>query len=265
MKPIKDATVLVTGGSKGIGLAIAEAFASRGHDLILVARGKGRLEQAARDIRDRTHVDVTTIAMDLSSEDAPQRLFETVKEADRPVEILVNNAGVGMTGCFPQGDYARMTQMLRLNMVALTQLTHLFLQPMLKRGRGRILNVGSVVGYFAGAPNWSAYVASKHYVLAFTKGLSRDLKGTGVAATVVCPGTTATDFVETAGASRMRAYQAPGGVSVEHIARTAYRACQKGRVSVIPGAFNKLLAFLGELPPRSIAFEVFAFLSQQRD
>jgi short-subunit dehydrogenase len=265
MKPIDNATVLITGGSKGIGLAIAEEFADNGHDLVLVARGKKELEQAARNIQDRTNVDVTTFAMDLTTEHAPEQLFHKVSEAGVSVDILINSAGVGMTGSFAQGDYSRMTNMLRLNMLVLSQLTHLFLQPMLERKRGRVLNVGSVVAYFTGAPNWSAYVASKHYVLAFTKGLSRELQGTGVAATVVSPGTTATDFVETAGAANMRVYQAPGGVSVEHVAKAAYSACQNGEVSVIPGLFNKVLAFLGELHPRAIAFEVFAFLSQDKD
>lgn len=264
MKPIDNATVLITGGSKGIGLAIAKTFAAREHNLILVARGREALEQAARDIQKNADVDVMTFAMDLGGENAPERLFEKVKQAGVSVDILVNNAGVGMTGRFATGDYSRMTNMLRLNMVGLSQLTHLFLQPMLERKRGRILNVGSLVAYFSGAPNWSAYVASKHYVRTFSKGLSRELKGTGVTATVVSPGATATDFVATADAANMRAYQAPGGVSVEKIANAAYHACQTGKVSVIPGVFNKILAFLGELHPRAIAFEVFAFLSQKK-
>ncbi|WP_456449254.1 SDR family NAD(P)-dependent oxidoreductase [Thiolapillus sp.] len=263
MKPIEKARVLVTGGSKGIGQAIAEKFAEHGHDLVLVARSEDRLEDTARRIRERTGVDVLTIPMDLTGDGAAEKLFSHVEQADLHIDILVNNAGVGMTGAFAQGDQQRMTQMLRLNMLVLSELTRRFLPPMLARGKGRILNVGSVVAYFSGAPNWSAYVASKHYVLAFTRGLSRELRNTGVAATVVSPGTTATDFVETADAASMRAYQASGGVSVEAVARTAYRACQKGRTAVVPGLFNKVLAFLGELPPRAIAFEVFAFLSQK--
>lgn len=263
MKPIKNATVLITGGSKGIGLGIAKEFARHGHNLILVARDQEKLQHTASDIQQQWNVDVTTFAMDLSIQNAPEQLFDKVQESGMSVDILVNNAGFGMTGGFAQHDYSRMTNMLRLNMLALSQLSHLFLQPMLERKRGRILNLGSVVAYFSGAPNWSAYVASKHYVRALTLGLSRELKGSGVSATVVSPGTTATDFVETADAADMRAYRVPGGVSVDQIAKSAYRACQQGKVSVTPGLFNKLLAFLGELHPRFIAFEVFAFLSQK--
>ena len=109
----------------------------------------------------------------------------------------------------------------------------------------------------------SAYVASKHYVRAFSKGLSRELKGSGVALTVVSPGATATDFVQTADTADMLAYQAPIGPSVKQIAKIAYRACQFGKTSAIPGLFNKILAFLGELHPRIVAFEVFTFLSRK--
>ncbi len=263
MQRIDKATVLVTGASKGIGRAIAEEFARHGHDVILVARGQDQLESAARSIADSFGVKVTALPMDLSGVDAPRRLFEWVTASGAEVDILVNNAGVGMSGYFSDGDHTRMTGMLRLNMLALSQLTHLFLRPMLERKRGRILNVGSIVAYFSGAPNWSAYVASKHYVRAFSRGLSRELKGSGVAATLVSPGATATDFVRTADTAGMLAYRASRGPSVRQIAKVAYQACQDGKVSVIPGGLNKLMAFLGELHPRDVAFGVFAFLSRK--
>jgi short-subunit dehydrogenase len=264
MHQITKGTVLITGASKGIGLAIAEEFANHRHDLILVARGKEELMQAAHNIKVKTGVAVTTIAADLSDKDAAQELFKQVKQSDVEIDILVNNAGVGMSGDFVKGDYLRMTKMLQLNMLALSQLTQLFLQPMLERKRGRILNIGSIVAYFTGAPNWAAYVASKHYVRAFSRGLSRELKGTGISVTVVSPGATDTDFVRTADTSDMLAYQASRGPSVKQIAKVAYRACQEGKASAIPGLLNRILAFLGELHPRNIAFEVFAFLSRKK-
>jgi short-subunit dehydrogenase len=207
---------------------------------------------------------VKTLAIDLSESSAPQQLFEWVKESDTSVDVLVNNAGVGMSGDFSKGEYSRMSKMLQLNMQALSQLTHLFLQPMLERSQGRILNIGSIVAYFVGGPNWSAYVASKHYVRAFSKGLSRELKGSGVAATLVSPGATPTDFMHTADTGNMLAYQVSTGPTVKQIAKVAYRACQHGRASAIPGLMNKTLAFLGELHPRRIAYEVFALLSVKR-
>ena len=264
MEPIEKATVLVTGASKGIGLAIAEEFAAQGHDLVLVARGEETLQCVADGIKAKSGVEVTVISSDLTEADAPRRLYEQMEESGKPIDILVNNAGVGMSGLFQEADYANLSRMLQLNMLALTQLTHLFLPQMLIRKRGRILNVGSLVSYFKGGPTWAAYVASKHYVRALSAGLSKELKGTGVAVTSLSPGATATDFVKTADTEDMLAYQVPLGPSPEQIAKLAYHACQTGKGSVIPGVFNKILAFMGELHPRVIAFEVFSLLSNKK-
>ncbi|VAW92317.1 3-oxoacyl-[acyl-carrier protein] reductase [hydrothermal vent metagenome] len=263
MNHVANKNVLVTGGSKGIGLAVANEFARNGHNVILVARHKNELEQAADSIENQYAVTVKIIAIDLARQESPQQLFQQLAEENICVDILINNAGVGMTGNFADNTLADVSRMLQLNMVSLTNLTHLFLQPMLGRQQGHIINVGSIVACFPGAPNWASYVASKHYVRAFSRGLARELKNTGVTITLLSPGTTMTDFVETADATTMRAYRTPHTVSVEKIAQLAYAGYQKGRFSVIPGMFNRLLAVLGELPPRVIAFEVFAFLSQK--
>ncbi len=187
----------------------------------MVSRGQEELALVARRITELTGVTVNTMPLDLSQAGAPQALFEHLQKDGIQVDILVNNAGVGMSGAFAEAGYVRMSQMLQLNMLALSQLTQLFLQPMLERRQGRILNIGSLVAYFTGAPNWSAYVASKHYVRAFTKGLSRELKGSGVAATLIAPGATPTDFVRTANTGDMLAYQASRGPTVEQIAKLA--------------------------------------------
>ncbi|MEW8209303.1 MAG: SDR family NAD(P)-dependent oxidoreductase, partial [Candidatus Thiodiazotropha taylori] len=154
MEPIEKATVLVTGASKGIGLAIAEEFAAQGHDLVLVARGEETLQCVADGIKAKSGVEVTVISSDLTEADAPRRLYEQMEESGKPIDILVNNAGVGMSGLFQEADYSNLSRMLQLNMLALTQLTHLFLPQMLTRKRGRILNVGSLVSYFKGGPTW---------------------------------------------------------------------------------------------------------------
>ncbi|MCG7982686.1 MAG: SDR family oxidoreductase [Candidatus Thiodiazotropha lotti] len=264
MEPIEKATVLVTGASKGIGLSIAEAFAAHGHDLVLIARGEEALQRVADRIEAESGVEVRVISGDLTEAGVPQKLYKQLEQSGKPIDILVNNAGVGMSGLFLESDYSKLSSMLQLNMLALTQLTHLFLPQMLKRKRGRILNVGSLVSYFTGGPNWAAYVASKHYVRALSTGLSKELKGSGVAVTLLSPGATATDFVKSADTKDMLAYQVPIGPSPEQIAKLAYHACQTGKKSVIPGVFNKILAFMGELHPRNIAFEVFGFLSNKK-
>ena len=263
MQAIDKATVLITGGSKGIGYALAEEFARHGHHLILVARHADSLKKASEKISNQFNIEIHTITIDLTEPYAPDKLFQQVDNDGTKVDILVNNAGVGVTGNFAEQNLESSMKMLQLNMMALTRLTHLFVQPMLARKQGRIMNVGSVVSYFSGAPNWAAYVASKHYIKAFCKGLSRELKNTGVAVTLLSPGATTTDFVATANATTMRAYQTPSNVSPADIAKIAYRNCQAGKATATPGVFNKILSFLGELPPRAIAFEVFAFLSQK--
>jgi len=164
---------------------------------------------------------------------------------------------------FADNTLADISRMLQLNMVSLTNLIHSVFTAMPGSQLGHIINVGSIVACFPGAQNWAGYTDSKHYVRAFSRGLARDLKNTGVTITLLSPGTIMTNFVKTADASTMRAYRTPNTVSVEKIAQQAYAGYQKGRFSVIPGMFNWLLVVLGELPPRVIAFEVFAFLSKK--
>ncbi len=255
-------TALITGASGGIGLALAHEFARGGHDLVLVARRAEALEQAADELREATGVDVTTHAVDLSISDGPLDLSRKVERAGIAIDVLVNNAGTGDHGAFVESDVDRQRAMLHLNVVNLTILTRLFLEPMVARGSGRILNVASLVGYFAGGPGWAAYVASKSYVLSFTRGLAAELKGTGITATALAPGATSTDFVRAAGVGETGIYRRLPRLSAEEVARAGYRATMRGRVTAIPGVVNKVLAFLGELPPRGIAQWVFGALSR---
>ncbi len=252
---------LITGGSKGIGLELAREFAAHGHDLVLVARDEARLQQAAGELQREHRCKVTTLSLDLGEKGAAAELHRRVRERGIEVEVLVNNAGIGDYGPLLQSDPERLDRMLELNVVALTGITRRFLPRMVERGSGRILNVASLVAFFSGGPHWVSYVASRHYVLAFSRGLAKELSGSGVTVTALCPGATATEFVEAAGAGSARVYRWLPGVGVAAVARAGYRAAMAGRTVVVPGLLNKVFAFLGELPPRAVAQQVFAFLS----
>ncbi len=253
-------TALITGGSRGIGLELAKQFAQHGHDLILVAREGTALETAARRLEAAYGGVVRTISSDLAAEGAPADLFRQTRELGLQVDVLVNNAGTADFGPYADADPAQLSQMLRLNVVSLSMLTRLYLPGMVERGGGRILNVASVVAFFAGAANWSAYVASKQYVLALTRGLRSELRGTGVSVTALCPGPAATTFADESGVGETRAYRWLPKVHPSTVARAAYRGTMKGRAQVVPGLINKVNGVLGELPPRAVAQGVLSFL-----
>ena len=257
-------TALITGGSRGIGLELAKAFAQNGHDLVLVARGKEPLESASNRLTEEYGCTVTVIPLDLTAEGAPADLFRQVQEQGVRIDVLVNNAGIADYGPFSDSDPGHLAAMLQLNVVGLSLLTRLFLPDMIERGSGRILNVASVVAFFAGASNWAAYVASKQYVLALTRGLRGELRGTGVSVTALCPGPAETGFADLSGVGRTRAYRWLPKVHPSAVARKAYRGTMAGRCYVIPGLLNKVNAVLGELPPRGIAQAVLSFLLSPR-
>lgn len=249
-------TALITGASRGIGLELARLFAADGHDLVLVARGVEPLQSVAAELRATHGVSVRPLARDLSQPRAADALWAELGARDVKIDVVVNNAGVGVYGPLADLDVGALQGMVELNVAALTTLTRLALPGMLERGWGRILNVASVVAYQPGGPRMAAYYASKAYVLAFSKGVARELRGSGVSVTALCPGPIRTGFEERAGMSHTGAYRWAPAVTAAAVARAGYRGLMRQRAVVLPGLFAKLLAFAGELPPRRIALEV---------
>jgi len=247
---------LITGASGGIGAELATLFAADGHDLVLVARSLDTLEQLATKLRARYGVSVGVAQADLSEPGAAERLWAEVAGRGAPVDVLVNNAGVGLYGDLADQDSDAGTRMLQLNVVALATLTRLTLPGMLGRSWGRILNVASVTAFQPGGPGMAAYYASKSFVLSFSRGLARELAGTGVSVTALCPGPLRTAFEERAGMGGTLLYKWFGATDVKAVAAAGYRGLGRKRSVVIPGVVNKLMAFGGELPPRRLALEV---------
>jgi hypothetical protein len=236
---------LITGASSGIGQVFAREYAARGYDLIIVARRKDRLKALASDITESHGVKVTVLAADLSVPGSAEKLAKSVGAT--PVDVLVNNAGWGHIGSFASEDLSGIVDEINVNVIALTQLSRLFVGQMIERGRGTIINIASTAAYQP-VPNMAVYAATKAYVLSFTEALWGELQGTGVSALAVSPGGTATEFLDVAGGRAMgSALMTP-----EQVVATAMTALQSSSPapSVIVGSQNRFLARAGRFVPK---------------
>lgn len=250
---------LITGASAGIGEALARVFASHGYDLILTARREDRLHALAAELSGCT---AHCISVDLAKARGPAKLISQVRELGLTVDVLVNNAGVISTEPMLEEDGALLTNLVNLNVRALTELTYHFGRQMADRGYGRILNVASVAS-FQPVPGMAVYAASKAYVLSLTESLSEELHGTGVTITALCPGPTRTEmadaFTDMAAADWFLA-------DPQQVAREGFDALKAGQVIRVPGLANQalvnwtnyqprwLVRTLGGLASRSAAF-----------
>lgn len=234
---------LITGASSGIGLELAKLFAADRFNLVLVARNESRLNQLAEELRRERGVEIKVLARDLSVAEAPREIFDALR--DTPISVLVNNAGLGFYGTFAKSDLREQTSILEINVTALTQLTHLFLQPMLARKSGRILNVASTAAFQPG-PMVNVYYASKAFVYSFSYALAVELEKSGVSVTALCPGTTHTEFFSR---GHFGAKRAPFTMDARTVAEIGYRGLMKGKRVVIPGIFNKVSSALSKRMP----------------
>ncbi|MFL5360731.1 MAG: SDR family NAD(P)-dependent oxidoreductase [Myxococcales bacterium] len=252
-------TALITGASSGLGAEYAKLFAADKHDLLLVARRRDRLEALASELRGAHSVRVLVAAADLASADGPRRVIEEASRAGLQIDFLVNNAGSGASGAFAELDAARELEMIQLNITSLVTLTRALLPPMIERRSGRILNIGSTAGFPPG-PFMAVYYASKAFVNSFTEALWYELRGTGVSATVSCPGATATEFADVAGSSQSLLFRL-GAADPKRVAAEGYRAMKKGKPMVIHGLKNKLTVQSLRLSPRALARAITASLN----
>jgi short-subunit dehydrogenase len=250
---------LVTGASSGIGRELAFLLAKDGHDLVLVARHAETLEAVADTVRTRYGAAAQCLVEDLSRDGAARRVVDAL--GGRMIDVLANNAGFGKSAPFVDMDFERVTDMIRVNVLALTELTRLALPAMRDRGRGRILNVASTAAFQPG-PGMAVYYATKAFVLSFSEALHRELKGTGVTSTVVCPGLTETDFHRRAG-TRIHGSLALNRMDASRVAREAYAGVKRGARLVIPGAINKSLSLGARVLPRGVALAISAAVTRK--
>lgn len=226
-------TALITGGSSGIGLEMAKIMAARGHDLVLVARDAKRLEQTKAELEKSHDVHVETQQADLAQPGSAKKLYDSLKKKN--IEILVNNAGVGLVGNFFDNDLDRDTDMVYLNMITLMELTYYFGNDFVKKSQGRILNMGSIAAFFPG-PKQPVYYATKAFVRSFSRALAYDLRNSGVTVTVLHPGPTRTSFFKASNAPFFKA-----GTSPKSVAKLGYKAMMQGRVETTHGLWNRFI------------------------
>lgn len=238
---------LVTGASSGIGEAFARRLAADGSNLVLVARGRGALDQVAGDLRAAHGVSVEVLATDLSTADGCGPAMDRLRDDGEPVDLLINNAGVGTSGRFGEIDLARELALLDLNVLALVRLTHAAATVMRARGHGGIVNVSSLTS-LQPYPNGANYGASKAYVTTFSKAIHTELAGSGVRVLALCPGFTRTGYHDAAGIRRTpipdRLWLQPDDVAAEGLA-----ALRAGRSVRVVGAAYRAWAGLTKVVP----------------
>jgi hypothetical protein len=253
---LKGRTALVTGASSGIGQCLARELAQAGANLVVTARRGDRLEALARDLRSAFGVEVTVLVRDLGTPGAAAELFEATEGEGRRIDVLVNNAGFGTQGRFASIPWEKTAEQLQLNVVTLTELTRRFVEPMLARGCGWILNIGSI-GSYAPAPRYATYAAGKAYVRNFTEAVAAELAGTQVRVCCLCPGATRTSFFDVAGQTlppaAMRLMMSP-----ERCARIGLTALFGGRRNIVAGWTNALAVWVLRFMPRRLVVWVAA-------
>lgn len=251
---------LITGASSGIGLALAEALARRGRNLILVARQRDALDSIACELTQRFGVEVLFRVCDLSQPLRVSGLLHELEHSDFTIDLLVNNAGIGTTGDYVSQDWACEQQLIELNVLALARLCHAVGTLMAGQGSGQILNVASIAGFQPG-PGMSNYYASKAYVLHFSEGLREDLKPYGVKVSVLCPGPTHSAFFRRAQMDARALQSSKLMMSAEEVALITVKALEKNRAIIIPGWRNRLLALSPRLAPRWLVRRISAYLN----
>jgi len=247
----KGRVAIITGASAGIGRDLTHLFAADGHDVMLVARREPRLIELA-EILGREHgVNAYPLALDLSEPEAPGAVIAALEREGLVAEFLVNNAGFGSNGPFAEAELTGELGQIDLNVRALVHLTHLLLPGMLARGRGRVLNIGSIAGFQAG-PYMATYYATKAFVNSFSEALSHEVAGTGVSVTLSCPGPTATEFGEIAGNDKTPLFKQGVVAASKDVAKGAYEAMMSGKRIAIHGLANKIGVTGARLGPRGL-------------
>jgi uncharacterized protein len=254
-KPGAGQTALVTGASAGIGVDLAECFARDGYDLVLTARSAGPLAEVAQRIASTREVKATAIAQDLGAIGGGAALHQAIAARGIDIDVVVNNAGYGHAGALTSSDLATQLGMIDLNVRALVELTYLYWDGMLKKGRGGVLNVASTAAFQPG-PLMANYYASKAYVLSFSEAIWEEARGTGVHVSCLCPGPTVSKFRERAGTDKTKLAQASKVMQSAPVARAGYEAWKRNQRVIVTGGRNAFQAGMVKYLPRETLLKI---------
>lgn len=246
---LKGRTSLITGASSGLGEEFARQLAARGSDLLLVARRRDRLNAICSELRGQYGIRAEPFPMDLRKEDAAERLFRDCTQRGLRIHMLINNAGIGGNAPFTELPMERQTDIVRLNVLALLKLTHVFLPSMIQHQDGGVINVASTAG-FQPVPYMATYAATKAFVISFTQAIAREVKQYNVRVMALCPGQTETEFHDV---NKVRKHAI--AMSASTVVRQALRAFDREATLCVPGFRNKLMVFSERLSPRSLVVE----------
>lgn len=237
--------VLITGATSGIGYEFSKKFMSNEYEVILVGRNLEKLNEL-KALSEKRCVSAFIFECDLSNIDQLDRLYFDIKKECGVIDILINNAGIGFNGKFADISWEKHLDVLNLNILSLTKLTKLFLDDMILKGEGKILNVASTGAYQPG-PLIGVYYATKAYVLSFSEALREEVKDKGIQVTTLCPGATKTNFSKRAGKEDLDV-----AMSAEKVAELGYKALINNKGIYVPGFMNKILVFFSKIAPTSL-------------
>jgi uncharacterized protein len=249
---------LITGGNKGIGFCIARELAKKGRNIILTARNESLLQKACSELSAKYGIKAIYFTADLTEETAPEKIFDFVNQQQLSVDILINNAGFGLSGAFESSSMQQIVEMMRVNMEALVKLTYLFLSELKRHPKAYIVNIASTASYQA-VPYLSVYAATKSFVLSFSRALDVELRNSTLSVTCVSPGATETDWSKTAGINNQtqklfqKIYTSP-----EKVASMAVNGMFNRKPEVITGLRHNFGAFFSWLLPKRLVERVIA-------
>ncbi len=249
------ATALITGASNGIGLELAKIHASKGGNLVIVARNKEKLDELKLELERQYKVKVVTLGKDLAAPNAAQEVYEFTNAQGIQIDYLINNAGFGDFGMFVETDWNKEAQMIQLNITALTQFTKLYIRDMVKRKSGKIMNVASTAAFQSG-PTMAVYYATKAYVLSFSEAIDNEVSDKGVTVTTLCPGPTESGFQTAAAMEESPLVKGRKLPSSYDVAVYGYQAMLQGKTIAIHGFMNWLMANSVRFTPRALVVKI---------